>query len=150
MEDAGLIIFLWFLFPILGAIIGYKKGRGILGFSLGLLLGVIGLIIILILQPVNKVYEDLNIPISSQLTNRLTQKIKVRCSNCNSLIDESSLYCQNCGNKMTGTPISKDNFVKKDENFIKPKLICPYCKSKIYEIIISGGDYKCPNCGKYF
>ena len=49
--DSGVIVVIWLLSAILGAVIGGAKGRPGTGFALGLLLGLIGVIIIAVMSP---------------------------------------------------------------------------------------------------
>lgn len=45
------IIGIWAACAVLGAVIGSSKGKGVTGFVLGAVLGVIGLIIVVLLKP---------------------------------------------------------------------------------------------------
>ena len=84
-----------------------KRKTYIRFFFLGLLLGIIGIIIIIII-PTKETITFNNFSLS-QNKEKYNQIIKVRCPKCSSLVEESSFYCQSCGNQL-----KKENIEKKD------------------------------------
>lgn len=67
------ILFIWFLFGIVAAIIGAQKGQGCLGFIAGFLLGPFGLIIMI-----------------------FTKGNRVACPHCKELIRKDATVCPHC------------------------------------------------------
>lgn len=77
-----MFILFWILFGIIAAVIGDKKGQGLFGLFLGILLGPLGILIILTTKGDRK---------SCPYCKELIHKKATRCSHCQKeLLKESS------------------------------------------------------------
>lgn len=77
----------WLLSPIVGAIIGARKGRGWTGFFLGLFLFWMGLLIIAVLSPTPEA--------------KAKREGRRPCPSCAELIRPGAVVCPHCGRDVT-------------------------------------------------
>jgi len=96
-----IVAILWLLvIPIIGALIGRPKGRGVLGFVLGLLLGPIGLIIVALVGPTEaqkKIDARLaaHASFGGSSTHSNSGDGRSKCKKCGQLLGGS--ICKSCG-----------------------------------------------------
>ncbi len=86
---------------LLSAVFGAMKGRGIVGFFLGLFLSWIGFIITLLLSNEAEKERQHNEMLTAVSGSGTVQIIKVRCPHCKALVDETIKFCPECGGSMT-------------------------------------------------
>jgi hypothetical protein len=89
------VLVLWFLCGIAGAIIYSNKGHeGCAGFALGFLLGPIGVVIALVVKPNDQALE-----------NRALSSGEMRkCPSCAELIRTEARKCRFCGSELPALP----------------------------------------------
>lgn len=80
-RDMELILFACFLFGLLGAAIGYFRGRVQVGFFLGLLFGPVGVLIVLCLPD-----------------------IRLRCPECRGVVPPGARLCLHCRSPLFSEP----------------------------------------------
>jgi len=89
------------IIPAIGsAVFGAMKGRGIIGFFLGLILSWIGFIITLCLSD-ERAKEQRHGETLAAVGSRTAQFVRVRCPHCRALVDENAKFCPECGGAMT-------------------------------------------------
>lgn len=92
-------IFGWLLPVIIATIIGVNKGKGGIGFVLGLFLSWIGVIIIAVMEN-TKQRERQHAEMVAAVGGQGGQLVKVKCPNCGALADENVKFCPECGGPM--------------------------------------------------
>ncbi len=104
------LLFIWFLFGLISAVVASNKGRSGCGwFLLGFLLGPFGLILALVIsKKVN--YDRIEKPTHDRVAERECPRCQetiradaLKCKHCGRDLQTHSsqlIYCSNCGNKL--------------------------------------------------
>lgn len=92
-------VFGWLVPVIIATIIGVNKGKGGIGFILGLFLSWIGVIIVAVLEN-TKQREQQHAEMLAAVGGKGGQVVKVKCPNCGALADENVKFCPECGGPM--------------------------------------------------
>jgi RNA polymerase subunit RPABC4/transcription elongation factor Spt4 len=107
------LIVIWLLFGIIGGLIGSKKDAGCLGFTVGILLGPIGIIIALVMKGNQR---------KCPACKKLIDPKATICPYCHS--DVQKLFKQNDPNEQTQCPKCKKFNRPEDE-------LCGHCGSAL-------------------
>lgn len=91
------VILGWIGPTIVAVLIGVGKGKGGVGFLLGFFLSWIGVIIILVMEnstDKERRHQETLVAVSGG------GGVKVRCPNCQTLVDENAKFCPECATQM--------------------------------------------------
>jgi len=102
MEGAlGLWIVLGWVAPMIVAVlIGAGKGKGMVGFLLGLFLSWIGVIIVLVMEDSTEKDRRHQETLTAVSGGGGGTIVKVRCPSCQALVDENAKFCPECATQI--------------------------------------------------